>query len=491
MKEVGDRFGAGELILPFVLQSAEVMKRAVGHLEQYLDKSDGHAKGQVVLATVFGDVHDIGKNLVKTILSNNGYTVHDLGKQVPLNTIIEKAETVGADVIGLSALLVSTSKQMPLLLAELERRGLTYPVIIGGAAINRGFGRRILYLDESRVYGPGVFYCKDAFEGLSTCDELLDAERRPVLVERIREEARVFREREQARSAAAPAVSARPAARSDTRTDTAIPAPPFWGPKRVTGINPQAVYPHIDRTSLFKMSWQFRGVRDPERWQELVRTELEPRLERSIREAQREGWLDLQAVYGYWPALADGDTVVVYDPDDRDREVGRFRFPRQAEQSRLCLADYVRPRELASPGERDVVALQVVTTGPAASELSNRLQAEGKYDDMLRIHGFATQMAEATAEYLHAHIRRELGLGPDQGRRYSWGYPACPDLADHEVFFRVVPADWIGVQLTEGWQLVPEQSTCAIVMHHPQARYFAVYGSRFEDGGPGAPEAAA
>jgi 5-methyltetrahydrofolate--homocysteine methyltransferase len=491
MKDVGDRFGAGELILPFVLQSAEVMKRAVGHLEQYLDKSDGHAKGQVVLATVFGDVHDIGKNLVKTILSNNGYTVHDLGKQVPLNTIIEKAETVGADVIGLSALLVSTSKQMPLLLAELERRGLTYPVIIGGAAINRGFGRRILYLDESRVYGPGVFYCKDAFEGLSTCDELLDAERRPVLVERIREEARVFREREQARSAAAPAVSARPAARSDTRTDTAIPAPPFWGPKRVTGINPQAVYPHIDRTSLFKMSWQFRGVRDPERWQELVRTELEPRLERSIREAQREGWLDLQAVYGYWPALADGDTVVVYDPDDRDREVGRFRFPRQAEQSRLCLADYVRPRELASPGERDVVALQVVTTGPAASELSNRLQAEGKYDDMLRIHGFATQMAEATAEYLHAHIRRELGLGPDQGRRYSWGYPACPDLADHEVFFRVVPADWIGVQLTEGWQLVPEQSTCAIVMHHPQARYFAVYGSRFEDGGPGAPEAAA
>ncbi len=492
MKDVGDRFGAGELILPFVLQSAEVMKRAVAHLEQFLDRTEGHAKGQVVIATVFGDVHDIGKNLVKTILSNNGYTVHDLGKQVPLNTIIDKAEEVKADVIGLSALLVSTSKQMPMMVAELERRGLQYPVIIGGAAINRGFGRRIFYLDERRVYEPGVFYCKDAFEGLETCDQLIDPARRGSLLERVREEARVFREREKAKAratAAAPAVAV--PARSDTRTDVPIPAPPVWGAQVVTGINPQAVYPHIDRNSLYKMSWQFRGIHDPERWEELVRTELEPRLERSMHEAQRAGWLELRAMYGYWPALAEGDAVVVFDPLDREREVGRFRFPRQAEQSRLCLADYVRPREQARGDERDVIALQLVTTGPGASELSNRLQAAGDYDDMLRIHGFATQMAEATAEYIHAHIRQELGLGPDQGRRYSWGYPACPDLADHEVFFRLVPAERIGVRLTEGWQLVPEQSTCAIVLHHPQARYFAVYGSRFEEGGPGAPEAAA
>jgi 5-methyltetrahydrofolate--homocysteine methyltransferase len=493
MKDVGDRFGAGELILPFVLQSAEVMKRAVAHLEQYLDRAAGHVKGQVVLATVFGDVHDIGKNLVKTILSNNGYTVHDLGKQVPLTTIIDKAVEVEADVIGLSALLVSTSKQMPEMVAELDRRGLDYPVIIGGAAINRGFGRRILYLDSERVYAPGVFYCKDAFEGLETCDQLIDPERRALLVERIREEARVFRERELATAtakAAAPAVP--PRLRSDTRTDVPIPAPPFWGPQVVTGISPQTVYPHIDRNSLFKMSWQFRGVHDPERWAELVRTELEPRLERSVREAQRDGWLELQAVYGYWPALAEGDSVVVFDPSDHEREIARFGFPRQAEQNRLCLADYVRPRELAGDGERDVIALQVVTTGPRVSELSNRLQAEGDYDDMLRIHGFATQMAEATADYLHAHIRRELGLGPDQGRRYSWGYPACPDLADHQVFFRIVPADRIGVTLTEGFQLVPEQSTAAIVLHHPQARYFAVYASRFGDSpGSGTPEATA
>ena len=493
MKDVGDRFGAGELILPFVLQSAEVMKRAVAHLEQYLDRSAGLAKGQVVLATVFGDVHDIGKNLVKTILSNNGYTVHDLGKQVPLNTIIEKAVEVDADVIGLSALLVSTSKQMPMMVEELDRRGLLYPVIIGGAAINRGFGRRILYLEPERVYEPGVFYCKDAFEGLDTCDQLIDPGRRAPLLERTREEARLARERELTRSSAkAPAVSTRERKRSATRADVPIPTPPFWGPQVVTGIDLQAVYPHIDRNSLYKMSWQFRGVHDPERWAELVRTELEPRLERSWREAQREGWLDLQAVYGYWPALSDGDGVVVFDPADHRREIARFGFPRQAEQNRLCLADYVRPRELAARGERDVIALQLVTTGPRASELSNRLQAEGDYDDMLRVHGFATQMAEATAEYIHAHIRRELGLGADQGRRYSWGYPACPDLADHETFFTIVPAERIGVSLTEGFQLVPEQSTAAIVMHHPEARYFAVYAGRFEEtSGPGSPEAAA
>jgi 5-methyltetrahydrofolate--homocysteine methyltransferase len=393
-------------------------------------------------------------------------------------------------VIGLSALLVSTSKQMPMMVEELDHRGLGYPVIIGGAAINRGFGRRILYLDPERVYEPGVFYCKDAFEGLETCDQLVDPERRAPLVDRVRAEAQTFRDQERAKAAAkAELPKVVVSARSDTRTDAPIPTPPFWGPQVVTGISTQAVYPHIDRNSLFKMSWQFRGVHDPERWDELVRTELEPRLERSMREAQREGWLDLQAVYGYWPALAEGDSVVVFDPEDHEREIARFAFPRQGEQHRLCLADYVRPRELAVGGERDVIALQVVTTGPRASEVSNQLQVSGDYDDMLRIHGFATQMAEATAEYIHAHIRRELGLGPEQGRRYSWGYPACPDLQDHQVFFRIVPAERIGVTLTEGYQLVPEQSTAAIVLHHPEARYFAVYGSRFDEGaGRGVPE---
>jgi 5-methyltetrahydrofolate--homocysteine methyltransferase len=492
MKDVGDRFGAGELILPFVLQSAEVMKRAVAHLEQFLEKREGYTKGKVVLATVYGDVHDIGKNLVNTILSNNGYTVFDLGKQVPLNTILDKAQEVDADAIGLSALLVSTSKQMPACVKELDERGLTYPLIIGGAAINRGFGRRILYLDQQRAYAPGVFYCKDAFEGLETIDQLLDPDRHDALLSRVLDEARVHRDREaeklERRNAAAAGAAVLPA-RSTVRRNAPIPAVPFWGARVLRNIPIWDVYPHIDRNSLYKMSWQFRGVRDPAKWDELLRTELEPRLQRSMDEAVRDGWLQLDAVYGYWPALADGNTVIVYDPGDIDAELGRFTFPRQNEQHRLCLADYVRPAEDAADGERDVIALQIVTTGPGASELSNRLQTEGAYDDMLRVHGFATQMAEATAEYVHHRIRRELRLPDDQGRRYSWGYPSCPDLEDHETLMRIVPAAEIGVTLTEGYQFVPEQSTGAIVLHHPEARYFAVYGgTAVEEDAPGAPE---
>ncbi|HEV3123178.1 MAG TPA: vitamin B12 dependent-methionine synthase activation domain-containing protein, partial [Candidatus Dormibacteraeota bacterium] len=505
MKDVGDRFGAGELILPFVLQSAEVMKRAVAHVEKFLDKQEGVTKGKVVLATVYGDVHDIGKNLVNTILSNNGYTVFDLGKQVPVNTILDKASEVDADVIGLSALLVSTSKQMPACVRELDERGMNFPVIIGGAAINRGFGRRILYLDEQRTYVPGVFYCKDAFEGLETVDQLIDDERRDTLVERIREEAAAHlvgeAQRAQSRAEASESAAAGGvllATRSTTATDVPIPTPPFWGARTLQHIDVDDVYPHIDRNSLFKMSWQFRGkqTRDPATWAQLVRDELEPRLAKSMEEARNDGYLDLQAVYGYWPALAEQNTVIVYHPEDRERVIGRFTFPRQAAQSRLSLADYVRPRELAKAGEYDVIALQLVTTGPRASEVSNALKDAGSYDDMLRVHGFATQMAEATAEYVHQRIRNELGIAPDQGRRYSWGYPACPDLEDHRTFFGIVPTDQIGVRLTEGFQLDPEQSTAAIVMHHPQARYFAVYTAASAiDGddsaiGPGAPEAA-
>ena len=482
MKEVGDRFGAGELILPFVLQSAEVMKRAVTQLERYLDRVEGTSKGTVVLATVYGDVHDIGKNLVNTILSNNGYTVHDLGKQVPLATIIERAVEVKADVIGLSALLVSTSKQMPLCLHELHARNLSFPVIIGGAAINRGFGRRILTLDNGQTYEPGVFYCKDAFEGLDTVEQLQDANRRTALLEKLKadavHQAELDHGREARRSAAAAGPDGpAPAARSETSTGLPLPAPPFWGPRVIEDIDIDGVVPCIDRNSLFKMSWQFKGVHDPERWAALLRDELEPRLARSIDEARHGDWLRLSAVYGYWPALADGDTVVIYDPDDHGREVARFSFPRQRAQHRLCLADYVRPRALARDGERDVVALQLVTTGPGASQLSAELQQSGEYDDMLRIHGFATQMAEATAEWLHLRIRDELGLDAEQGRRYSWGYPSCPDLEDHRTFFGLVPGDRIGVSLTDGFQLVPEQSTAAIVLHHPEARYFAVYAA--------------
>jgi 5-methyltetrahydrofolate--homocysteine methyltransferase len=477
MKDVGDRFGAGELILPFVLQSAEVMKRAVAHVEQFLDRQEGVSKGRVVLATVYGDVHDIGKNLVNTILSNNGYTVFDLGKQVPVNTIIDKAVEVNADAIGLSALLVSTSKQMPACLRGLDARGLRFPVIIGGAAINRGFGRRILLLEDDRPFEPGVFYCKDAFEGLETVDQLVDPARRDALVERIRDEALTFRDAEARRAqerAAAPAI--RVPERSAVRRDAPIPTPPFWGGRVLRDIPIDAVVPHIDRNSLFKMSWQFRGeaTRDPQRWEELLRTELEPRLARSIAEARDEGWLDLRAAYGYWPALADGDTVLVYDPDDRERVVARLTFPRQPAHQRLCLADYLRPVDEADGG-RDVIAFQLATTGPRASEVSEALQRADRYDDMLRVHGFATQMAEATAEHVHGIIRAELGLGPDQGRRYSPGYPSCPDLDGNRILLELLPAAEVGVVVTDASQLVPEQSTAAWVMHHPEARYFDLH----------------
>jgi 5-methyltetrahydrofolate--homocysteine methyltransferase len=483
MKDVGDRFGAGELILPFVLQSAEVMKRAVAHVELFLDKQEGVTKGKVVLATVYGDVHDIGKNLVNTILSNNGYTVFDLGKQVPVNTILDRAVEVGADVIGLSALLVSTSKQMPLALREIDSRGLAFPVIIGGAAINRGFGRRILYLEGERTFAPGVYYCKDAFEGLETVDQLVDPGRRGGLLERIRSEAELHlvREAEKVERRATAAVAANgaqpPAARSDTSADAPIPTPPFWGPRVLRGISVDDVYDCIDRNSLFKLSWQFKGAqfRDKEVWARTLREELEPRLERCMAEARSDGYLEIAAAYGYWPALAEGDTVVLHDPADRRRVVGRLGFPRQAAQHRLCLADYVRPHELAKTDEYDVVALQVVTVGSQASERSLALQREGRYDDMLRVHGFSTQIAEATAEWLHRRINAELALPRERGRRYSWGYPACPDLEDHRTVFQIVPTDRIGVSLTEAFQLVPEQSTAAIVLHHPQARYFAVY----------------
>jgi 5-methyltetrahydrofolate--homocysteine methyltransferase len=323
-------------------------------------------------------------------------------------------------------------------------------------------------------------------------EQLRDEPRRIALVDRIRDEAVHQAERDSERDARRHAAAAQTdgapvALRSDTRTDVALPVPPFWGPRRLDDIDLDAVIPGIDRNSLFKMSWQFKGVHDPVKWAALLEEELEPRLARSIDEARRGEWLRLQAVYGYWPALADGDSVVIYDPEHHDVELARFSFPRQRAQNRLCLADYVRPVEQARDGERDVVALQLVTTGPGASELTAQLQRDGEYDDMLRVHGFATQMAEATAEWLHQRIRDELGLDADRGRRYSWGYPSCPDLEDHETFFRIVPGELIGVELTGGYQLVPEQSTAAIVLHHPQSRYFAVYGGGDADG-PGAPE---
>ncbi|MCC6927881.1 MAG: methionine synthase [Gemmatimonadaceae bacterium] len=476
MKEVGDKFGAGELILPFVLQSAEVMKKAVKHLESFLEKQEGYTKGRVVLATVYGDVHDIGKSLVNTILSNNGYTVYDLGKQVPVNTIIEKALEVKADAIGLSALLVSTSKQMPMCVQELDRRGVQLPVLIGGAAINRRFGRRALFVDGERPFDAGVFYCKDAFEGLETMDRLQDPAQRAGFVAKQLADARadVFLHSGVGKDVARGDAGGE---RSSVSADHAIPEAPFLGTRLLRDIPLGEVLDLLDLDELYRLQWGARG--SGEAYEHTVRTEFEPVLARLKGEAERDGWLVPQAAYGYFPVQSSGNEVIVYDPDAWEadggslREVARFHFPRQEGRDRLCLADYFRSVE---SGDVDVIALQVVTVGDAATRRFEELQAKGEYTEAFYSHGLSVEAAEATAEWLHRRIRAELGVPAGRGKRYSWGYGACPDLDDHDVVFRLLPVDALGMSLTSARQLIPEQSTAALIVHHPEAKYYAVRG---------------
>jgi 5-methyltetrahydrofolate--homocysteine methyltransferase len=454
------------LILPFVLQSAEVMKKAVAYLERYLEKSDTYSKGVIVLATVFGDVHDIGKNLVHTILSNNGYTVHDLGKQVPVHAIVEKAVSVGADAIGLSALLVSTSKQMPLCLQELDRSGLGFPVVVGGAAINRAYVQRIGFVDGERYYGPGVFYAKDAFEGLAIVDDLRDPQRRARLREATETEARAAIARRKTRASAA---SIDVPARSGVAQGVAIPKAPFLGARELPDVKLADVFRAMDVRSLYRLQWGAKSAKGDE-WRRLLHDEFRPRLERMKREAIETGWLAPRAVYGYFPAASDGDDMVIFRPNDPAEELARFSFPRQAALPRLCLADYFAPIDA---DRRDVIAFQAVTVGEEASTRYSHLHERGDFAEALYVHGLAVETAEGLAEVVHRHIRHELGLPAGQGKRYSWGYPACPDIEQHQTLFALLPCERIGLHLTEGFQLVPEQSTVAFVVHHPEATYFS------------------
>ena len=339
MKEVGDKFGAGELILPFVLQSAEVMKKAVAQLEKYLDKIEGYTKGTVVLATVFGDVHDIGKSLVNTILTNNGYTVVDLGKQVPIQTILDAAVEHKATAIGLSALLVSTSKQMPACIQELHSKKLDYPVLIGGAAINRAFSYRALYpggKDSEEIYEPGVFYCKDAFEGLAVMDQLIDTEAHGALVEKLRSGATAFREKGE--EPAEELNFADDSVRSAARTDAPVPEPPFWGVREIP-VDMDELYRHLDTHVLFKLHWGGSKVKG-DAWKKLVEEDFRPRLERMWKE---QTYLHPRALLGFFPCYALGNEIVVLDPDDRSTELTRFVCPRQPKGERICLADFFRP----------------------------------------------------------------------------------------------------------------------------------------------------
>jgi 5-methyltetrahydrofolate--homocysteine methyltransferase len=488
MKEVGDKFGAGELILPFVLQSAEVMKRAVARLENYLDKIEGYTKGTVVLATVFGDVHDIGKSLVNTILTNNGYTVVDLGKQVPIQTILDAAQEHEATAIGLSALLVSTSKQMPACIAELHAKGLEYPVLIGGAAINRAFSYRALYpsgKESDEQYGPGVFYCKDAFEGLSVMDRLIDADAHEALLEKLRADATAFREKGE--ELAEELNFADDSVRSAARTDTPIPTPPWWGVREVD-VDMDEVYSHLDTHVLFKLHWGGKGVKG-EAWRQLVASDFRPRLERMWSE---QDYLHPRALLGFFPCYAQGNDIVVLacpregDPENRETELTRFVCPRQPKGDRICLADFFRPAEDGKPpAELDVIAVQAVTVGSEVTELMAKLESDGEFAEQLFVHGLGVQTAEGLAEWLHAKAREMLAIPATQGRRYSWGYPAVPEQSEHLKVEKLLGLEQIGMEISDGYAPIPEQSTLALVAHHPQAIYFGTrQGRLLPDGSP-------
>ena len=469
MKEVGDRFGAGELILPFVLQSAEVMKKAVAYLEQFMEKNDSYSRGTVVLATVFGDVHDIGKNLVKTILSNNGYTVHDLGKQVPVDRIVDTAAEKKADAIGLSALLVSTSRQMPLVVQEMDRRGLKLPILIGGAAINRKYGWRTAYVEGTdRLYEGGVYYCRDAFEGLDTMNVLQDGDGRPKLLEKLRREAHMHRT--MVIAGAERASGQQLAAVTDVAPRSVAPppkvSPPFWGTRIVPpeDLALRDIFDCLDLIELYKLQWGVK-VKSREMYQKLIADEFAVRRHELQEECIRNGWLTPKVIYGYFPCSAKGNDVTVLDASTR-KPTWTFKFPRKLEEPRKCLADYL--------SEDDVVAFQAVTVGDRATQLCAQWEAAGEFTKSYFLHGLAVETAEALAEYWHRRVRAEMGLPPEQGKRYSAGYPAWPDLADQAGVWAVLHPERIGITLTEAHQMVPEQSTSAIIVWHPAASYYSV-----------------
>ncbi|MFE3636983.1 methionine synthase [Streptomyces sp. NPDC059168] len=477
MKVVGELFGSGQMQLPFVLQSAEVMKTAVAHLEPHMEKSDAEGKGTIVLATVRGDVHDIGKNLVDIILSNNGYNVVNLGIKQPVSAILDAAEEHRADVIGMSGLLVKSTVIMKENLEELNQRGLgaRFPVILGGAALTRAYVEQDLH----EIYDGEVRYARDAFEGLRLMDALIGV-KRGVPGARLPE----LRQR-RVRAAASVEVEERPEeghVRSDVAIDNPVPAPPFWDTRVIKGIQLKEYASWLDEGALFKGQWGLKQARagDGPTYEELVETEGRPRLRGLLDQLQTQNLLEAAVVYGYFPCVSKDDDLIILD--ERGNERTRFTFPRQRRGRRLCLADFFRPEE---SGETDVVGFQVVTVGSRIGEQTARLFASDAYRDYLELHGLSVQLAEALAEYWHARVRAELGFGGEdpaamedmfalkyRGARFSLGYGACPDLEDRAKIAELLRPERIGVQLSEEFQLHPEQSTDAIVIHHPEAKYF-------------------
>ncbi len=470
MKVVGDLFGSGKMQLPFVLQSAEVMKKAVAYLEPFMEKSEGQQKGLIVLATVKGDVHDIGKNLVDIILTNNGYKVINLGIKQPIDNILKAAAEHKADAIGLSGLLVKSTLIMKEDLEEMNQRNISLPVICGGAALTRKYVED----DLAGLYHGEVYYGQDAFAGLRIMEELTKPDRIPKAVKTIKA-------RGSKMDSVIPAEGA-VITRSNVETTNPVPKPPFWGYRILKNIRLEDVFPYINKISLFRAQWQFRrGNMSAQEYEKIIQKDVEPLFEEWKKRAIREKILTPQVIYGFYPCYSEGNDLVVLD-ENRKNEKVRFNFPRQTKEPYYCLSDFFRPKE---SGELDIAGFQVVTVGNHATEVAKKLFEANQYTDYLYLHGLSVETAEALAEYVHAMIRRELGISSGdsakiddlfhqsyQGSRYSFGYPACPNLEEQTKLFQLVPAEKIGMSLTEEFQLVPEQSTSAIVVHHPRAKYF-------------------
>ena len=475
MKVVGELFGKGEMQLPFVLQSAEVMKTAVALLEPYMEKTDDQGRGTMLLATVKGDVHDIGKNLVDIILTNNGYRVANIGIKQTVNQIIDGAIEANADVIGMSGLLVKSTVIMKENLEEITSRGLDqrWPIVLGGAALTRAYVEQ----DLAAVFPGQVRYARDAFEGLRLMDAMMAVKRGeegavlPPLKERKTINTRI-------KESDAPLDEVR----SDVSTDVAIPTPPFFGSKVIKGISLADYSGMLDERALFVGQWGLKGNRGE--YEDMVLTQGRPRLRSLMNEVQSNGWLNAAVVYGYFPCYSEGNDLVIlhHEGENKGKERTRFTFPRQRRDRRLCISDFFASKE---SGKTDVVAFHVVTMGASVSKAAAELFEANKYREYLELHGLSVQLTEALAEHWHARVREELSVKDEdsdelqgildqgyRGSRYSFGYPACPDLEQQVQLCSLLEPERIGVELSEEFQLHPEQSTSAIVVHHPEAKYF-------------------
>jgi 5-methyltetrahydrofolate--homocysteine methyltransferase len=498
MKVVGELFGSGQMQLPFVLQSAETMKAAVAHLEPHMEKVEGQSKGRIVLATVKGDVHDIGKNLVDIILTNNGYTVFNLGIKQPVADILKAAAEKKADAVGMSGLLVKSVGVMKENLEEMNARGVKIPVLLGGAALTRDYAED----DLANLYGGPLLYCKDAFDGLHMMDKIAGGVVASVVEE---QRTRAKRRKELRANAVKPSI-ADAANVPAISQENPVPCPPFWGRRVVKEhLSPRLIFPFINTNALFMGQWGLKkGALSEEQYERLIEDKALPVFRDLQKRALEEGFIQPRVVYGYFPVQSHGDDLIVYHveefqqakcacgidhakrivPHGSPRARLRFKFPRQEGRRRLCISDFFRSTE---SGEYDVLGVQLVTVGEKASELAEELRAANEYQRYLYLHGFGVESAEALAEYWHKYMRTELGFASEddpnikklfqqkyRGSRYSFGYPACPNLEDRTMIVELLRPDEIGVTLTENFMLTPEQSTDAIVAHHPQAKYFDV-----------------